>query len=773
MGAIGNPTAHAVFTRLEAELRKYLEQQLSTEYGPKWWTQVVPERVRGKCEERQQEDAERTWLQSRGTSLLQYADFIDLKEIILRKDNWEKCFKSCFGSNRGIIESKLDELHPIRLTIEHSRDLRPEDYEKLLLYAREIGLCIGVDVVAAAGGEPDAEMADSEAVDWCETPRRLVENQNLPRPDYLRFVGRKEYLKQVFEALQHDRAWVVSIDGVGGVGKTALAREVAETLRSLPPGSPSSFEFLVWTSAKESRLTPSGIDAQQVGFRNLDEVLSSIAGVTGFSEVLPLSLAHKKSQVLDILGAAKVLVILDNLETVEDKDVLRFLYELPRPSKALVTTRHRVEESQKNVRLLAMPMAEAREFVRQEAENLGVWDVLRRNETMTDQIIERTGAIPLAMKLVVARMNLGQSPDAVLASLAVADTADILEFCFEQSYCLLGSRSQETFLVLSIFDMPATREEVSIVSGTKGSELDQALADLVRCSLANVQYDEGRATDLYSLLPLTRAFARGQLASRPGLEQKARESLGQYLVQRKEWDEALRQANEMWMVAGAGTEAERMAIMLTQAGFNAYQGGSYSHARELLERATSLAPGLSYPYQTWAFVEEQEGSFGTARQLYRKATAEAPDNPALWRYWGNMEYRLAGFEDSRSLYSKACGLDATDRAAQHRLAMSLVKLGLAKRDQNRRREAGELFLAAEDHFSHAFFDNVDEYRNRHHNVVNHHARSLNFLRLGNNDAARCGCQAGLQLEPANERLRRLWSDRHWEADQSGPEAQTA
>jgi septal ring factor EnvC (AmiA/AmiB activator) len=53
---------------------------------------------------------------------------------------------------------------------------------------------------------------------------------NLPQPDYGRFVGREAELTKVERILQpypHSQHSVVTIDGIGGIGKSALALEIA------------------------------------------------------------------------------------------------------------------------------------------------------------------------------------------------------------------------------------------------------------------------------------------------------------------------------------------------------------------------------------------------------------------------------------------------------------------------------------------------------------------------------------------------------------------
>jgi hypothetical protein len=88
-------------------------------------------------------------------------------------------------------------------------------------------------------------------------PPRLVQH-NLPhRGD---FIGRDKEKRQVHEALK-SRSFIITIDGIGGIGKTSLALEVLhECLRSKPKFSAGSkwrakFEAFIWTSAKDRDLS--------------------------------------------------------------------------------------------------------------------------------------------------------------------------------------------------------------------------------------------------------------------------------------------------------------------------------------------------------------------------------------------------------------------------------------------------------------------------------------------------------------------------------------
>src|SRR5437870_5000558 len=105
---------------------------------------------------------------------------------------------------------------------------------------------------------------------------------NLPPRHYERFVGRQKELVEVRRLLgPKSRSFIVTIDGIGGVGKSALALESAysfvdqydELLEA------ERFKAIVWVSAKRTYLTASGIRERRQVFRMLEDVFATIARV--------------------------------------------------------------------------------------------------------------------------------------------------------------------------------------------------------------------------------------------------------------------------------------------------------------------------------------------------------------------------------------------------------------------------------------------------------------------------------------------------------------
>ena len=104
---------------LEQRLRSVVERNLSRSVGSKWVKQRVPQEVREQWIRRQEEDRE----SGRPVyAAIQYADFMDLADVVARRDNWREVFRHVF-SDCADITAAFRRLHPIRKAIAHGRPL--------------------------------------------------------------------------------------------------------------------------------------------------------------------------------------------------------------------------------------------------------------------------------------------------------------------------------------------------------------------------------------------------------------------------------------------------------------------------------------------------------------------------------------------------------------------------------------------------------------------------------------------------------------------------
>lgn len=76
-----------------------------------------------------------------------------------------------------------------------------------------------------------------EGSSFVPTPTSPANGCNLPHR-HPNFVGRDEEISKLIEAIS-SRAWIVTVDGLGGMGKTTLALEIAHLCRDRGPQFPT------------------------------------------------------------------------------------------------------------------------------------------------------------------------------------------------------------------------------------------------------------------------------------------------------------------------------------------------------------------------------------------------------------------------------------------------------------------------------------------------------------------------------------------------------
>lgn len=352
---------------------------------------------------------------------------------------------------------------------------------------------------------------------------------NLPHPDYGVFIGREAELQDIANLLRpypHSRYHIIVIDGIGGIGKSALALESAYRYvrDEADIAADEQFKAIVWISAKKSVLTGDGAKSRMPAFHNLHDILTNIVMVMGWE--MPFQESQLSRFIVKELTQTKVLLIVDNLETVDDEHILSFLRELPPPTKAIVTTRHRIDVAYP-IRLRGMPLSDARQLIEHEANEKS----LALTEEHIRLLYKRTGGVPLAMVWSIAKMGFGYGIDYVLSKLG-EPTNDVSKFCFDQSLEVIRGKPAYTILLtLASSDDGGTQVWLSQVTQLPLYDLEDGLVNLERLSLVNKDGDH------FTMLPLTLSYCKAELNSDNKQAATVREQVP--AIQEKLYDEAL------------------------------------------------------------------------------------------------------------------------------------------------------------------------------------------------------------------------------------------
>jgi len=337
---------------------------------------------------------------------------------------------------------------------------------------------------------------------------------NLPQPDYTTFVGRQKELDWLRQRLAAtDRAWQIVLAGIGGVGKSSLALSIAhfyrENYHSLP--SEEAFEAIIWTSAKGEILTINGREKASLPglvFRTLEDIYTTIAQTLEREDITRATTPEEQDRLVQkILKAQRTLLIIDNLESVADERVRTFLYNLPVPTKCIITSREWLDVAAVR-RLTGLPP--------EEAENLIIEEARARNVDLKvldcQQLFRRTYGLPLPIKLSVARIASGETFDQVMRWLGNTN-GSLPEYCLKEQIEMAHQRdinAWELLLVCSLFDQDAgvSLEALNSIVDISQADRDDGLALLQRLSLLN-RYENDR----FWVLPIVQAYARNELAA--------------------------------------------------------------------------------------------------------------------------------------------------------------------------------------------------------------------------------------------------------------------
>ncbi|HIK07551.1 MAG TPA: AAA family ATPase [Trichormus sp. M33_DOE_039] len=344
--------------------------------------------------------------------------------------------------------------------------------------------------------------------------------QNLPARSCNTFVGREEEITRLLELLSPTHsAHLISVDGIGGVGKTTLVLEAAYRCLQASEnhqefsGIPT-FDTIIFTSAKQCYLMPFGLLPSLAPKRTLQDIFRQIARILDELDITGVSFEEQLDLIKDVLSSQQTLLIVDNLETVENQqDVLSFLYELPPTVKAVITTREQIVFVP--VRLTSMPESDGLCLIQHEAQEKGI-DL---NEHDSQILYKATGGIPVAITYSIGQLANGYSIKEVLGGI-FEPRGDVARFCFATSVNpLIGQSVHKLLMALALFPMPALQDALVQVA-VPGVNTNATNADLARLrSLSLVRQENNR----YSMLPLTREYALAELKAYPDFEWEVRE----------------------------------------------------------------------------------------------------------------------------------------------------------------------------------------------------------------------------------------------------------
>ena len=331
--------------------------------------------------------------------------------------------------------------------------------------------------------------------------RGVDSNPGNLRPAITSLIGRDAEVSNLQAALRSHR--LVTLAGVGGVGKTRLALEVATQLAD---------EFVdgVWVFELAAVADPAAVP-------------DAVAAVLGITQQPGKSVSESVASALE--GRSRLLVF-DNCEHVVDSvaDLVAAILAASATVKVLATSREGIGVADELLwRVPSLDVGAAVELFVERAQSM-VSDTLADEATAVEDVCRRLDGIPLAIELAASRM----------ASMTAAEVRDRLDDRFKLlvgsrrglerhqtlrhavawSYDLLDDAEKTVLERCSVFAGGFDLQSACAVAGS--DDIDEyAILDLldalVRKSLLVADRSSGRTR--FSMLETIRQFAEEQLVA--------------------------------------------------------------------------------------------------------------------------------------------------------------------------------------------------------------------------------------------------------------------
>lgn len=301
-------------------------------------------------------------------------------------------------------------------------------------------------------------------------------------PSLQPFFGRENELRKIADALDPEsRTWGALIDGPGGMGKSSLAIKAAYA------APPKMFDKIVFISLKSRELDDDGVrDLSGFLISGLAELFNELARELDRLDITKSPEAERPRALLDALRGNRVLLILDNLESLTKQQsgvVITFVKKLPNGCKAILTSRQRIGSA-------------AEELILQELSEQAALDTLallsKNNLTLANastedrlRLYQATNGHPLLLRWTagqIGRRSCLTISDAV-SYLRSCQEDDPLEFIFGDLVEDLSENEVSVLCTLSYFTIPAKIEHIVAITSLTVAVADQSLRSLVNRSL--------------------------------------------------------------------------------------------------------------------------------------------------------------------------------------------------------------------------------------------------------------------------------------------------
>lgn len=553
-------------------------------------------------------------------------DFLDIGDVIKVLLANRSLLPNGFSAALKRMAKRMEGLSAIRNRVMHQRPLEFDDLPETIDILRDLSksnkeTLIGTKDVFKLVGDGKLIEKFSQTFTYAALPAVL---NNLPQPDFddTGFMGRKEKVEELKKAVAGPYP-VVTVLGVGGVGKSALALHVAYDILNDPE---IEFDAIIWTTAKTARLT--GADVEEI----LDAVSSSVGiARAAISEFGIEQAADPFEELTRLLSQFKVLLFIDNLETILDDRVRKFVREIPKGSKVVFTSRIGLGAYDYVVNLSNLDAKAARNFFQRVAN---VWKRVdlssAPSETVTSYCV-RLNNSPLGIKWFIHAVAMGGSIQKLLSNPKL-----LLDFCLENVVDKLSSNARTLLNVLAITAREQSPASLHYISDIDAWVIQDALRELIAANLVTVIPSTFGDEDRYKITILAQTFISKHHNTPSSLQAEVRKRQAQLTSLGERAESSDRHGfvynPQHCEIRKEFSGTDSVAATYLRRAYEAAKNSDFEQAYREIESAKHIAATYFEVHRIEAQVAALDGNALLARACFEEAIALKRDHPPL-NYW--------------------------------------------------------------------------------------------------------------------------------------------
>ena len=664
-------TCFAIISAIETDLRTHIVQECEVQ----GLLDILPDDIR--------ESATRRWHADHSSSshvnpesdfeLIDYTDILDLSKLLHRT---VKKATPEIASTIKAITAGLERVAPVRNRVCHTRPLEPEDLSSCVDLSDQFAVVAGVEFAELKRTRTLLEQDSSFVlglqipVFWATDKASIHHNLPLPEFDDTGFLGRNKD-RQALHNLLRSRYPVVTVVGEGGVGKTALA---LRCLYDLLDADEPPYDAIVWASLKMTALTEAGVVQLSNDVATTLNLLGSVADSLGTPSSADLSTEELFDEIGQYLTEYRVLVAIDNLETLASASLRNLLLRIPQNSKLLITSRVGIGEFETRYLLESLDRATSVALMRRFAHVLGVTTIYKAPDSALRRYAKSLFNNPLLLKWFTSGIARGLDPTSLLDR-AGTGFQEVLKFCFANVFDKLNSPERNLIDTLVSARRPLTAAEIYFLNpGAEQTEIEWALGSLHKSSIVKrtvlpdgifsyqlsepaasyVSSNESPSAELFNAVQ-TRMRELRQMAELRNVTQA-------------------RYPYEIFSVRASSRDERIAAVLLSQA--LDLRSNNVEAARLKIQEAKRLLPTFGEVYRVSSLIEAAAGELYQASVELDRAVDYDPNSTiARYTYAQFLIRELEDFDAALKHLEIAERLDPKAATLQSAKALVLSRLG--------------------------------------------------------------------------------------------------